>query len=76
MIEAIQNDIQKRFSEAKRENIHIGAAGTYLTDREQEYWIGELKEAFPGMDVYYSPLSISIGCHVGPGAVAAGAWID
>ena len=76
MIEAIQNDLQKRFPEAKTENVHIGAAGTLLSDKDREYWMGALREAFPGADVFYSPLSLSIGCHVGPGAIAAGACVN
>ena len=29
-------------------------------------------EAFPGAELHYDPLSVSIGCHIGPGAVAVG----
>ena len=33
-------------------------------------WKKELEKEFPGMDVYMDPLSLSVACHIGPGALA------
>lgn len=33
----------------------------------------ELEERFPDADVYMDSLSLSISCHIGPGAVGVGA---
>ena len=30
----------------------------------------ELKKEFPGFDIIYNPLSLSVACHIGPGALA------
>lgn len=30
----------------------------------------EVQEAFPGMEIRMDPLSLSISCHIGPGALA------
>ena len=72
MIEAIQNDLEKRFSAKDKATLHIGAAGAGLTTSEQSEWISLLKNAFPDTDIFYSPLSASISVHTGPGAVGIG----
>ena len=33
-------------------------------------WIAEVKEAFPDFEVDAHPLSLSVACHIGPGALA------
>lgn len=72
MIEALLNDKEKRFADVPNEQLSIGAAGTCLSEEEQLNWKHALEEAFPGADVFYNPLSVSIGCHTGPGAVGVG----
>lgn len=75
MAEALQRDLQKRFPNAVGEQIRIGAAGTDLTEEEQEQWKTILGETFPGVEVYYNPLPASIAVHTGPGAVGVGLTI-
>ena len=43
-----------------------------LTGRREDAqeWLGELEEAFPGYDIHMDPLSLSVACHIGPGALA------
>lgn len=72
MIEALLNDKEKRFADVPNAQLSIGAAGTCLSEEEQLNWKHALEEAFPGADVFYNPLSASIGCHTGPGAVGVG----
>lgn len=72
MIEAIRNDIAKRFSDVSLNNVYIGAAGAGLTYEEQDEWLSMVREEFVGANVFYNPLSASIGCHTGPGAVGIG----
>jgi len=72
MIEAIQTDLEKRFSDMDMSTLHVGAAGAGLTAEQQEEWLNMLKNAFPESDVCYSPLSASISVHTGPGAVGIG----
>lgn len=69
MINAIRNDMEKRFDGAKPDNIHLQIAYTY--DREAaEQLKREVLEAFPGFEVHMDPLSLSIACHIGPGSLA------
>ena len=72
MIDAIRNDYEKRFADEDPAKLRIGAAGAGLTKEEAEIWRSAVAEAFPQADVYYNPLSVSIGCHVGPGAYGIG----
>lgn len=69
MINAIRNDMEKRFGGAAADNIWLQIAYTY--DRAAaELLKEEVQEAFPGFDVHMDPLSLSIACHIGPGSLA------
>ena len=35
-----------------------------------DHTVSEYKEEFPGYDVHIDPLSLSVACHIGPGALA------
>lgn len=48
--------------------ICIGAAGSFLTKEEGEAWLALAVETFPGEEICYDSLALSIGCHTGPGA--------
>lgn len=64
-------DAMKRSVEAFHQQdgpICIGAAGTFLTREEGEAWLALTTETFPGEEIRYDPLALSIGCHTGPGA--------
>ena len=37
---------------------------------EAAEWKKEIEEEFPGMDVHMDPLSLSVSCHIGYGALA------
>ena len=66
MKEAIADDIQNRF--ASNSNMRIYAAYTGNEEVGIE-WKDELKEAFPNYDIKLYPLSLSVSCHIGPGAI-------
>ena len=53
----------------------LRAAGDNLTEEQQREWVILLKDSFPEASVYYNPLSVSIGCHTGPGAIGVGVTI-
>ena len=72
MLSAVQADIEKRFSSLDQTKLHIGAAGAGLTVEQQEEWVNLLRSKFPGADIFYSPLSVSVSVHTGPGAVGIG----
>lgn len=72
MLEAIREERNTRFGDAPAESLQLGIAGTALSGEEVEGWIAVMHQAFPDIPVYYNPLSVSIGCHVGPGALGFG----
>ena len=37
---------------------------------EAQEWKGEILERFPGYELIEGPLSLSVACHIGPGAMA------
>lgn len=51
------------------EDLHIAAAFTGTREESQE-WLEELEAAFPGYPIHMDPLSLSVACHIGPGARA------
>lgn len=69
MIEAMKNDFTKRFNDPSGEHIYLEMA--YTHDKEAaEAFKAEVQEAFPGMEIHMDPLSLSVSCHIGPGALA------
>ena len=43
----------------------------YTFDREAgEAFREEVQEQFPGFEIHMDPLSLSVACHIGPGALA------
>ncbi len=69
MINAIRGDMDKRFGGVSPENIWLQIAYTYDLDAANQLK-KEVLEAFPGFDVHMDPLSLSVACHIGPGALA------
>lgn len=69
MLQALQKDMEHRFQGRDLSSLRVYAAGTALTPEEIEETKTALGAVFPGREVEYDPLSISIGCHTGPGAI-------
>ena len=69
MISAIKNDIENRFGGEEAKDYWIAAAYTKDIDTANE-WKKELEKEFPGMNIHMDPLSLSVACHIGPGALA------
>ena len=70
MVKAMQNDWENRFAEyVKRGEMCLQSA--YAGNEEEALeFKEELKEAFPGQEIVLDPLSLSVACHIGYGAVA------
>lgn len=69
MINAIRADMEKRFGGADKDNIWLQIAYTYDLEAANQLKI-EVQEQFPGFDINVDPLSLSVACHIGPGALA------
>lgn len=70
MIDAIRNDFSKRFGDETGANMHLFVA--YTKDKEAAMdFKSQIEAAFPGCEVeVVDPLSLSVACHIGPGALA------
>lgn len=68
MLEAMKKDIENRFG--GMENVHMEAAYTY-DKKAADDWFELIKKTFPNcIDYTMNPLSLSVSCHIGPGALA------
>ncbi|MDE5789335.1 MAG: DegV family protein [Clostridia bacterium] len=76
MINAIDNDLKNRFAELRAAG-KIGIAVAHTENLEEaKIFAAELEERFPDLKVeYINPLSLSVSCHIGPGALACAAFI-
>jgi len=69
MIDAMKNDFANRFGDPNGEHMYLEMA--YTKDLEAaEAFKKEVEAAFPGMEIVLNPLSLSVSCHIGPGALA------
>lgn len=70
MVEAIRKDIDTRFPQEWADGtlrLEIAYSGNL---EEALDWKQELQEAFPGKEFDMAPLSLSVSCHIGYGALA------
>ncbi|MBP0973344.1 MAG: DegV family protein [Oscillospiraceae bacterium] len=72
IIEAARMELDTRFAGVPTQKLRIATAGTLETGEEAEAWRSMVQESFPAFDVIYDPLSCSIACHTGIGAVGVG----
>lgn len=70
MINAIKNDIENRFG-GMTEDRHIWLQIAHTANEEAaKTYRDEILAQFPGYDIHIDPLSLSVACHIGPGALA------
>ena len=70
MINAIKNDIENRFG-GMTEDKHIWLQVAHTANLEAaEAYKEEILAQFPGYDIHVDALSLSVACHIGPGALA------
>lgn len=69
MINAVRNDMEKRFGGVNKDNIWLQIAYTYDLDAATQLR-DEVAAQFPGFAIHMDPLSLSIACHIGPGSLA------
>lgn len=71
MLKAIEDDIRDRFAlESEPDKYWISGAYSGARDEEVEQWVAEIQEVYPGKQIIMQPLSLSVSCHIGPGALA------
>ncbi len=69
MVQALRSDLNTRFRKCSLERLRVAMAGTALDTAMISSLQAVLQKAFPGQEIVYHPLPISVGCHTGPGAV-------
>ncbi len=70
MISAIAQDLTNRFQDPRAEHSWIAVAHTCNEEAALEF-AEELKGLYPGTGrIIVNPLSLSVACHIGPGALA------
>ena len=75
MLGAVKEDISSRFSQLKDDELlKVGIANTEMESDKLEMFKEEMKNNFPDMELVYSPLTMSIGTHTGPGALGIGVF--
>ena len=68
MLNAIEKDLTDRFADVKDQMV-LGMAYT-SSKEEADEWKNEIQTRFPDYELVEGPLSLSIACHIGPGAMA------
>ncbi len=74
MVTALKRDIQERFGGLEGKRVHLEIAHTQ-NDEQVEILKKEIWAALPeyaDAEIVAAPLSLSIACHIGPGALACG----
>ena len=68
-LDAMRNDFDHRFNDPEGKNIYLEMAYTHNLE-DAEAFKKEVEAEFPGMEIVLNPLSLSVSCHIGPGALA------
>ena len=69
MTTALAHDLEQRFNDKECERTWLQIAHTDSEEAAQEFK-KELQELYPKAEIYMDCLSLSISCHIGPGALA------
>ena len=70
MLKAAQEDMQERFAEYEKEGLMCIESAYTGNPEEAEEFKKEIEAAFPGHEIRMAPLSLSVACHIGHGALA------
>lgn len=70
ILDAIHKDLEERFAKEAAAGEMVISAAYAGNPEEAEGWLQEIRESFPGWDCYMAPLSLSVACHIGYGALA------
>ena len=71
MLDAMHKDFEGRFKKYV-DNGEMSLMYSYsdMPNDEVDRWRKEIEASFPGFKVKGEPLSLSVGCHIGPGSLA------
>ena len=69
MIEALKKDMKNVLHTDNLDDVVISIAHTQNQEAAEKFR-EELLQEFPGKEIWIDPLSLSVSCHIGPGALA------
>ncbi len=69
MIEALKKDLKEVIKTDNLDEVIISIAHTQNYEAAEKFR-EELLQEFPGKEIWIDPLSLSVSCHIGPGALA------
>lgn len=69
MLETIKKDFMEKYNDPEGKDMHIEIAYSYDIDAAEKFK-EEIQAEFPNHDIVVNPLSLSVACHIGPGAIA------
>ncbi|KJJ69652.1 DegV family protein [Clostridium sp. FS41] len=69
MLTALAHDLEERLGDKNAFHTYLQIAHTCNEDAAEELK-ETVRELYPSAPVFVAPLSLSIGCHIGPGALA------
>lgn len=72
LIEAIKKDLTERFKDYDNMCVAVAYSGD---ESIGEYWKAKVQENFPDFDIDCDPLSLSVVCHTGEGALGIGCYV-
>ena len=72
MISAIESSVNGFLKDldGKTDNVYIEVAYTGVDRTPVDEFVSEIKKVFPNKEIIVNPLSLSVSCHIGPGALA------
>ncbi len=70
MLEAMKKDIEERFADKVNDKGYYLQLAYSGNEEEALDWKAEVEQVFTDMDIVTDPLSLSIACHIGHGALA------
>ncbi len=74
MMKALRNDLHTRLRKLdEKGRLVLGMASIWMPTEEIHAWLSRFQAEFPGREIVYGPLTLSIGCHTGAGAFGIGA---
>ncbi len=72
MLEAIAKDLETTFASFEEKGEAYVVVASSASDEDTLKWVEEVKEAFPGRDIMWDPLSLGTSCHIGYGGLGIG----
>lgn len=71
MIKAVKDDLERNYGGLNPDDPKVWIGMAYTFDKEAGLeFKEEVEREFPGYKIFMDPLSLSVSCHIGPGAIA------